>query len=214
MGEKTSDNPFIPCISCQGKAVCCGVATCAFCLSMNITLISLLGLHGCTLCFPVHVPSSPRQNLSWLLEPKGGRGPQSSIRPLSLSRLDPPVITISHYTMMKRPTTGYWSVFSVGTGGVQRGCAMGGGREEVSHSWRQMSSLLLNTERLVTPPNTNTDTRRYAARQLQRHMLQSTVCARRESSDLYAGWGKRLYSGALTLRLTCQSQSPGDLSFS
>lgn len=186
MGKKTSDNPFIPCISCQDKAVCCGVATCAFCLSMNITLISLLGLHGCTLCFPVHVPSSQRQNLSSLLEPKGGRGPQSSIGPLSLSRLDPPVITISHYTMMKRPTTGYWSVFSVGTGGVQRGCAMGGGREEVSHSWRQMSSLLLNTERLVTPPNTNTDTHRYAARQLQRHMPQSTV-----SPQIYMLGGER-----------------------
>lgn len=63
---------------------------------------------------------------------------------------------------------------------------MGGGREEVSHSWRQMSSLLLNTERLVTPPNTNTDTRRYAARQLQRHMPQSTV-----SPKIYMLGGER-----------------------
>lgn len=92
----------------------------------------------------------------------------------------------------------------------------GGGEEEeeVFHGWRQMSSLLPNTERLVTPPNTNTDARRYAAWQLRRHMPQSAVCARRESSDLYAGCGRRLYGGALTLRLACQSQSPGDLSFS
>lgn len=42
---------------------------------MNIILIALLGPHGCTLSFSVYVPSSPRQNLSWLLKPKGGRGP-------------------------------------------------------------------------------------------------------------------------------------------
>lgn len=47
---KAPDNPLIPRISHQDKAVGCGVATCAFCLSRNITLISLLSQHGCTLC--------------------------------------------------------------------------------------------------------------------------------------------------------------------
>lgn len=79
-------------------------------------------------------------------------------------------------------------MFSVGTGGVQRGCAMGGGREEGGGVSQLETDVLASSkhERLVTPPNTNTDTRRYAARQLQRHMPQSTV-----SPQIYMLGGER-----------------------
>lgn len=109
-------------------------------------------MQRCPLCFSVHIACSPRQYLSRLLGPKRGPNLPSAT---FIVQSGPPS---DHYQPLRHDeiaSTGYWSVFSAGTGGVWRGCAMGGG---VPHSWRQMSSLLLSTERLLTPPNTNTDT--------------------------------------------------------
>lgn len=77
----------------------------------------------------------------------------------------------------------------------------------------QLETDVLASSKHRAPGNTTQHKHRHA--QIRCAAAAAAYAAEHcESSDLYAGWGKRVYSGALTLRLTCQSQSPGDLSFS
>lgn len=117
------------CLSTKIEQSAVGVATCAFCLSVSITLISLLGLHGCTPCSAVHVASSPRQNLSWLLEPKeGGGGGAIFHRTTFIVQIGPPC---DHYQPLHHDETAHdrilVCVFSGDGRGSERVCSEGSG---------------------------------------------------------------------------------------
>lgn len=149
----------------QDRTVCCGRGhVCILLKHEHYSYLSIrpAWMHALLCCtcslFPkakfIMAPGTKR---------RGWGGGQSSIGPLSLSRLDPPVITISHYTMMKRPTTGYWSVFSVGTGGVQKGCAA----REVVGGWgvgcdSQLETDVIASSKHRAPGNTTPHKQRHA----------------------------------------------------
>jgi len=110
----------------------------------------------------------------------GALGPDRGAPPSEATLIiksGPPPIPINHYTMMKRPRTGYCMCVCVCVctdGRALKRVEGGAGISQLETD--VLASFKRPPQPRPAPPNTNRHRRRYTARQLEQQIQQNTVC--------------------------------------